>query len=63
MLRSWLVDGMANSVNPDQTDLDFHCLFSPVCPNTKNFAALKKSICILMENLSPMSVLFQHSNA
>ena len=32
--------GMANSVNSDQTapkeqsDLNFHCLLRPVCPNT-----------------------------
>ena len=30
MLRSWHVDGMANSVDPDQTDLGLHYLFSPV---------------------------------
>ena len=26
------VDGMANSVYPDQTDLGLHCLPRPVCP-------------------------------
>ena len=25
-------DGMANSVDPDQTDLDLHCLPRHVCP-------------------------------
>ena len=34
VLRSCHVDGMANSANPDQIDLCFHCLFSLVCPNT-----------------------------
>ena len=27
-------DGMANSVDPDQTDLGLHCLLRPVCPKT-----------------------------
>ena len=33
-------DGMANSVDPDQTalkeqsDLDLHCLLKPTCPDT-----------------------------
>ena len=29
-------DGMANSVDPDQTafDLGLHCLLRPICPNT-----------------------------
>ena len=36
-------DGMANSVDPDQTasskkqsDLGLHCLLRPICPNTLN---------------------------
>ena len=37
------IDGMANSVDPDQTapeeqsDLGLHCLLRPICPNTYNF--------------------------
>ena len=27
-------DGMANSVDPDQTDLGLHCLLRPICPKT-----------------------------
>ena len=31
-------DGMANSVDPDQSDLGLHCLPRPVCPKTyKNY--------------------------
>ena len=37
------IDGMANSVDPDQTasleqsDLGLHYLFRPMCPNICNF--------------------------
>ena len=38
------VDGMVNSVDPDQTappkeqsDVGLHCLLRPICPNTYNF--------------------------
>ena len=27
-------DGMANSVNPDQSDLGLHCLRKAICPKT-----------------------------
>ena len=30
-------DGMANSVDPDQSDLGLLCLFRPICPYTQNF--------------------------
>ena len=30
-------DGMANSVDPGQTDLCLHCLLRPVCPNIWTF--------------------------
>ena len=29
-------DGIANSVDPDKTDLGLHCLPSPFCPKTQN---------------------------
>ena len=27
-------NGLANSVDPDQTALRLHCLIKPICPNT-----------------------------
>ena len=27
-------DRMANSVDPEQSDLGLHCLLRPICPNT-----------------------------
>ena len=26
--------GIANSVDPDQSDQGLHCLLTPICPNT-----------------------------
>ena len=39
VMRPKDADGMANSVDPDQTapiDLGFHCLPRPVCPKTED---------------------------
>ena len=43
------VDGMTNSVDPDQTapeqsDLGLHCLSRPVCPRTLRYTCYLESV-------------------
>ena len=43
-------EGIANSVDPDQSDLGLHCLPRPVCPKTlKHYGILRSKTVIMID--------------